>query len=304
MKTKIIFWIMALLSLFSVYGLAQTKIEVTNENTTISKGNQPVYVVNIPEANPESVKKDWMKLIRQNTKSKVMESGAEISIKGTTISEIYDKPINLYSAIISQDSSIKLVSAFEIDSVFFEFRENNKTLQMENTHNAIKEFLKGFAIDQYKLAVQDQLDNEEKKLSNLNKEFNDFNKQVENDREKVKENEQNIKNSQDAIAGYEKDNERKIEEINSKKEANAAIKNDPELQKIAKGQLKDLEKEKSSIENNLEKEQKNIVNYQANIEDLNRDIESNLKLIEEKKTEISNQQAIVKAVTAKLKGIK
>lgn len=304
MKTKITFWIMALLSLFPVYGFAQTKIEVTNEHATISKGNQPVYVVKIPEANIESVKKDWMKLIRQNTKSKVIESGAEISIQGTIIKEIYNQPINLYSAVISQDSAIKLVSAFEIDSVFFELKEDNKTLQMENTHHAIKEFLKRFAIDQYKLAVQDQMDNEEKKLSNLNKELNDLNKQVENDREKVKENEQNIKNSQDAIAGYEKDNERKIEEINSKKEANAAIKNDPELQKIAKSQLKDLEKEKSSIENNLEKEQKNIVNYQANIDDLNREIESNLKLIEEKKTEISNQQAIVKAVTTKLNGIK
>ena len=283
---------------------AQKKIEVTNENVNMSKGNQPVYVVIIPEANLESVKKEWIKLIRQNTKSKVEETGSEINIQGTLINEIYNQPINIYSALISADSAIKLVSAFEIDSVFFELDDKNKTIENEKIHTSIKGFVRKFAVDQYKVAVQLQADSEEKKLNNLNKEFENLNKQVESDRKEIKENEQNIKNSQDAIATYEKDNERMVAEINAKKEANASIKDNPELQKTAKDQLKDLEKEKNSIENNLEKEQKNIVKYQANIEELNGAIENNIQLIEEKKSEITNQEATVKQVTTKLNGIK
>jgi DNA repair exonuclease SbcCD ATPase subunit len=289
---------------FPLFLIAQQKIEIKMDKVNLSKGNQPVYVVLIPEANLESVSKEWIKIIRQNTKSKVVESGSEINIQGTQIPEIYEKPINLYSAILGQDSAIKLVAAFEIDSVFFELTENNKTIYSENIHNSIKGFLRNFAVGQYKVAVQDQLDLEEKKLGSLNKEFDDLNKQVENDRKEIKEKEQNIKNSQDAIASYEKDNERKVAEINSKKESNAKIEDNPELQKVAKEQLKELEKEKKSIENNLEKEQKNIVKYQADIDELNRAVENNLKLIEEKKTQITGQEDVVKKVTATLNGIK
>jgi len=283
---------------------AQKKIEVTNDKANMSKGNLPVYVVLIPEANFESVKKEWIKLIRQDTKSKVEETGLEINITGTIIRTICDYPINLYSSLIAHDSVIKIVSAFEIDSVFFELDELNKTIANEKIHNSIKGFIRNFAVAQYRSATQDQLKSEEKKLGTLNKAFADMNKQLENDKKEVKGNEQNIKNSQDAIATYEKDNERKIAAINTQKENNANIKDNPDLQKVAKAQLKELEKEKRSIESELEKEQKNIVKYQANIEELNRAIENNLKLIDEKKTEIINQENVVKQVNTILIGIK
>jgi hypothetical protein len=299
MKTKVVFYQIAFIVMLPLLLNAQEKIEVKNERVTMSKGTQP-----IPDAKLESVKKDWMKLIRQNTKSKVVELGSEISIKGTLINEICNKPINIYSAIVGEYSVIRLVSTFEIDSVFFELNETNSTMENDKKHNSIKDFMRNFAVDQYKNAVKDQVDNEENMLGSLNNEFKALNKQVEADRKEIIENEQEIKNAQDAIASYEKENERKMEAIDAKKEANEAIKDDPELRKIAKTQLKELQKEKISIENNLEKEQKDIVKYQTNIEELNRAIENNLKLIEEKKTEITNQENIVKQVNTKLNGIK
>jgi hypothetical protein len=304
MKKKILSIQFAFLILIPLFLNAQKKIEVTQENVTMSKGNQPAYKVIIPEANLDIVTKEWTKLIRQDTKSKVEVMGSELNITGTLIKEIYQEPFNIYSALVGADSAVKLFAVFEIDSMFFTAGENNNTLHGEKTDNAIKVFIRNFAVSQYKTAVQDKVDNEEKKLSKLNKEFEDLTKQVESDRKEIKENEQNIKNSQDAIAAYEKDNERKAAEIDAKKEANAIIKDDPELLKVAKNQLKDLEKEKSTIENNLEKEQKNIIKYQANIDELNRAIENNLITIEHKKIEITNQEAIVKEITAIFNGIK
>ena len=238
MKTNIAFCHIAFIILLPILLKAQEKIEVKNENITLSKGIQPGYVVLIPEAKLESVKKDWMKLIRQNTKSKAMEVGSEISIQGTIINEISDKPISVYSAIVGEYSVIRLVSIFEIDSVFFELNETNNTMENDKIHKSIKDFMRNFAVDQYKNAIKDQVDNEEKKLSSLDNEFEAMDKQVEADRKEIIENEQEIKNAQDAIASYEKENQRKMEAIDAKKEANEAIKDDPELRKIAKAQLK------------------------------------------------------------------
>ena len=304
MKKRICTSLITLLFALPLFLNAQKKIDIIQESATLSIGNQPTYQISIPDANLESVKKDWMKLIRQNTKSKIEETGSEMNITGTLIKEIYHEPFNIYSALIGTDSAAKLVAAFEIDSVFFSADEANKNIQNEKTGNAIKNFIREFAVNQYKIAVQVQVDKEEKNLSKLNKEFESLSKQVESDRKDIKGNEQSIKNSQDAIATYEKDNERKITEINAKKEAIADIKDSPEMQKTAKEELKNLEKEKKSVENSLEKEQKNIVKYQTNIDELDRAVENNLKLIEEKKIEITNQETVVKQVTNTLNGIK
>jgi predicted nucleic acid-binding Zn-ribbon protein len=283
---------------------AQVNIEVINEKATLSVGNQNVYKVIIPEANLETVKKEWTKIIRQNTKSKVVLAGTEINIGGTIIKEIYDKPFNIYSALISDNSYVTVFAAYEIDSVFFEYTIGNKTIQTDKINSSINELMRNFAVTQYKNAVSEKLDLEEKNLEKLNKEYENLNNQVESDRKEIKENEQNIKNAEDAIAGNEKENERKVTQINSKKEALAAVKDDPELNKITKDQLKELEKEKRSIENELEKSHKEIITYQANIEDLNRQIEDNLKIIEEKNSEIVTQQQVVKDITKVLQGIK
>ncbi len=304
MKNKISILQFLLFILIPYFIQAQKSIDILHLPVNMSKGSQPAYQVSIPETNLETVKKEWMKLIRQNTKSKVEEMGQELIIKGTLIKEIYPEPINIYSALVGGDSAIKVIAVFEIDSLIFTLDESNKTVQNEKTHNAIKKFMRDFAVGQYSSIVQEQVDAEVKKLGALNKELEDLTKQIESDRKEVKSNEQDIKNSQDAIASYEKENERKMGEIDSKKEANAAVKNDPELRKAAKEQLKSLEKEKSSIENNLEKEQKNIVKYQSKIDELNRSIDNNLTLVEEKKTEITTQEAGIKQVTAKLNGIK
>ncbi len=304
MKRKDFSFAFLLLFVLPLFLTAQVNIEVTNEKATLSAGNQNVYKVIIPEANLETVKKEWTKIIRQNTKSKVILAGTEINIAGTLIKEIYDKPINIYSALISDNSYVTVFAAYEIDSAFFEYTIGNKTIQTDKINSSINELMRSFAVGQYKNAVSEKLDLEEKNLEKLNKEYENLNNQVESDRKEIKENEQNIKNAEDAIASNEKENERKVTQINSKKEALAAVKDDPELNKITKDQLKELEKEKRSIENELEKGKKEIITYQANIEDLNRQIEDNLKIIEEKNTEITTQQQVVKDISKVLQGIR
>ena len=282
---------------------AQQSIEVTNKMVTMSQGEQPAYIVEIPQADVDDVMENWTKIIRQNTKEKAMVTGHEISILGTRIEEIYLEPISIYSAIIKADSTLKLFAVFEIDSVLFNYEENS-TIENEKIHSHIQHFMRDFAVNEYEYAVEEELEAEEKKLKELNKELAGLTGDNENMHKAVKENEQDIKNAEDAIKSYELDNERKQGEINSKKEAIAGLSGQPELQDQAKDQLKDLEKEKKNIANKLEKEQKNIVKYQSNITEINRNIERNLELQEIKLQEINTQEDIVQAVKLKLGGIK
>ncbi|MCF8378167.1 MAG: hypothetical protein K9H49_01240 [Bacteroidales bacterium] len=296
-------WVV-IIAILPIPGFSQKKIEVTTETVSMSKGEQPAYIVQVPEANYDDVLKEWTKLIRQNTKSKVEEEGIEYVILGTEIESIINQPINIYSAIIKADSSSKLIAAFEIDSMPYVYNEENKDLQAEKTHHNIQHFMRDFAVEQYKNKVSEDLKNAEKDLKTKNKEHKDITKDIENNQKDIQESEQNIKNSQDLISSYTGENERKLSEINNKKESISSLSGDEELAKQAKDQLKTLEKEKRSIENKLEKENKNIVGYEADIQEAERNITNLQEAKKAKENEIRMQEEIVKKIERKLAGIK
>ena len=290
--------------LLPVFLSAQEKIEVIQKSVKMSQGEQPAYIVKVPQANYDQVLKEWTKIIRQNTKSKIEKSEHELFIQGTQIPEITNNPMNIYSAVINVDSMVKVVAVFEIDSSFFSFSGDQPDLQTEKTHHQIKHFMREFAVNQYKYAVGAELSGAEKLLKTKNKELKELGKQNEVYQKEMKGSEQNIKNSEDLISSYEKDSERKLTEINSKKESIADLSDDPELSNQAKDQLKTLENEKRNIEDKLLKEQKNIVKNQSNIEELTRYIEDNSEKQLEKKAGIENQEDVVSAIRIKLEGIK
>jgi DNA repair exonuclease SbcCD ATPase subunit len=303
MKIKTQFLALLMLFIVPLFLSAQEKVEVIHKTVTLSLGEQPAYVVQIPESDYKNVTNDWKKIIRQNTKSKVEEIDNELIIKGTVINEINQGPINIYSTVINSDSTVKIIAAYEIDSVFFFFDDVNKTVQNEQTHQHIQHFMRDFAIEQYMDYVAGDLSNAEKHLKNLNKDYKNISGDIESEQKKIRQNEQDIKNSEDLISSYEKDSERKLGEINMKKEANASVTGEDAI-KQAKSDLKSLEKDKKGIESDLAKEKKNIVKYESDIKESERKIEGLTKQQEEKKKEIEKQEDIVKAIDTKLAGIK
>lgn len=304
MKTLKILPVLLFIACISLNSFAQSELSVAQEEVSMSKGTHQAYVMEIPQADYDASLKNWKKAIRQNTKNKIQESDHEIFMEGTQIDLIYNAPINIYSALIKKDSSIKMVALFEIDSVFFDFENSEKSIREEKIHSQIKHFLINFGTEQYLFAVEKDLENEENKLKAFNKEMSSLEKEKENILKSIAENEQNIKNSEDAIAGYEADNERKMTEINAKKESISSLENDPALADQAKDQLKSLEKEKKDIENKLEKEQKKIVEYNSTIESLNKEIETNAERQAAQKEEVDKQTQIVEGVRKKLNEIR
>jgi hypothetical protein len=283
---------------------AQIDIEIIEQEMTMSKGTQPAYIVEIPQAERKNIEKSWTKYIRQDTKSKVETEGEEIFIIGTMISKISNEPINIYSAVIEMDSTVKVISLFEIDSVFFSLPEGNKDINLEKTYHGIKNFLKDFVIDEYREAVMDELKEEELILKTLLKEMIAMEKNNVSFQKEIKELELKIKGSEEDIASLESEKARKMTEIESKKLSINSLSGDEILQDEAKKHLKLLEKEKKGIEKDIEKEHKNIVSYESGIIENNRSIERNLLNQDAKLKEISEQELVVESVTNKLEEIK
>ena len=292
------------LMISSTLVFSQVNIQVYQQKVKMSKGEQPAYILKIPQAGYDQVLSDWTKIIRQNTKSRVEEKEHELVILGTKISKISKNPINIYSAVIETDTIIKIAALYEIDSVFFSMTGETADLHAEKTHHHIKNFMREFGIDQYKYAVELELEDAEKLLKEKNKELKELNKQKTSYQNDMKDNEQNIKSSEDKISSYERDAERKQSEIDKKKESIDGLKEDPELLNQAKTQLKTLEKEKRNIDDNMAKEQKNIVKNQANIEELTRYISDNEEKQKEKLEDINSQEKTVNQIKQKLQGIK
>ncbi len=301
MKTfKSIFVILSLL--FSSQAFSQEKIEIREDNVDMSMGNKPAYIVMIPQANMKDVLKSWTKKIKQNTKAKVEQNGAEHSIKGTLITEIYSDPINIYSAVIQVDSSVKLISLFEVDSIFFTPGVQDSHIDNERTYQGIKNFIYGFALEEYKNAVSDELKLEGNNLKNLANELEKLEKQNTNYHKTIASNELNIKNSESEIILLEKQHERHLNEVDLNRSNLSSASKDEE--KGAKKILKESEKDKKSIENKLEKEKKRIIDYNSKISELTRLAEENLIAQVAKKEDIELQKGFVDKVTQKLSNIK
>lgn len=301
MKTfKSIFVLMALL--FSTQAFSQEKIEIREDNVDMSMGNKPAYIVMIPQANMKDVLKSWTKKIKQNTKAKVEKNGAEHSIKGTLITEIYSDPINIYSAVIQVDSAVKLISLFEVDSIFFTPGVQDSHIDNERTYQGIKNFVYGFALEEYKNAVSNELELEGKNLKNLANQLEKLEKQNTNYHKTIASNEQNILKSESEISLLGKQQERNLDDIDKNRSNVSSASKDEE--KGAKKILKESEKEKKSIENKLEKEKKRIIDYNSKISENTRLAEENLIAQVAKKEEIEIQKGIVDIVTKKLSNIK
>ncbi len=287
----------------SLTSYSQVVFEVGIEKRDMSKGNQMSYMIDIPQADLETVQKNWIKLLQEETKEKAVITDHEIFIKGTMAKEVVQKPINIYSFVYKVDSSIRIYSFYEIDSVFFEYSGEETDIAGEKMYNGITNFKRKFAVEQYIIAVKGEMEEEQNILKTLQSDLKKLEKENESLHKEIKENEQNIAEANDELGLLDADNERLLVSLTSQRASVASI-SDSELKKEANKELKSLESEKKKVGNRIEKEQKDIVEFESDIKSCKKEIDKNLDLQEEKKMEIILQEELIKSVTAKLEGIK
>lgn len=286
--------------LISASSFAQEKISVVNENVDMSRGNNPAYVVMIPQSEASEVQKDWAKRIKQNTNARVIQKGVEYSITGTRVVEIYYEPINVYNAVVQVDSSVKLVTLFEIDGMFFSPRDEDEKFNNEKTHQDIMKFVYNFAIEEYRKSVSNQIEKGRKKLIEYGGQLAKLEKENTTFNTNLKTNENNLKESEITFSTLEKERERIVAEVSKDQSNLSSAPNKKEAQK----QLKKSEKEMKTVGNNLIKEQDKIKNYKTRIVEYKSKIKENLETQERTKWEIERQKKQVDALITELGNIK
>lgn len=284
MKKTILLFISLFLGMSILY--SQVTIEVKEEIKTISRGDQPAFVVEIPNGDYKTIEKEWIRFLEDGTRLKVEAVSNELNIHGALFKNITLDSVNVYSSVYKLDSSIRVIACFELDSVFISSLSGNPR-QIELAA-ALKSAVREFAVEQYIDVYKEKLEAENKQLQTLEKERLDKENAIEKNQKSIKGDEESIRRSEENIEIIEGDIELKNTEIKNKKAVVASLKSyDPEGYKVADKELNGLEREKNKMEKEREKEHKNIVEYNNDIKESERSI----KMLEEEVEGIEQQIA-------------
>jgi hypothetical protein len=284
--------------------LSQEVIEVKNIQALMSKGTQPCYVVDIPQADLKIVQQNWIKKLQEGIKIKVKVVNQELILAGVVKNEFSNDTVNIYSLLIQREEARIILNVFvEFNGIFFAPKEDKTDLASDKIDNNIKNYVRSFAVEQYKAAVANDLVGEQKFLENQQDELKKLEKDEEN---MIKDNsslENDIDKTEREISEIERNITLKDQEIQSNNTSILTLTSDAD-KKASQEKQKGLEKEKNQLEKSRSKAKDNISDDKSKIEKNNKDIEDSKKDQETKKEEIVKQTEVVTQVQALLNGIK
>jgi len=286
--------------LFCYHAFAQREITVIAVKKEMSRGMQPGFMVNIPEAKLKDVTAAYNKKLEENTKANSKEINGELINYGVVNKNFSLTPFIIYAKMLETTDGVELNAFITEDSLTF----------LDETGNpdkiaAVKKALQDFAAAEYRKVVQKKVDAENEKLKELKKTLE---KQISDE----SDNKSSISKKQREIESYKsKIEENKGEQAakttqiaNQQKMADGiGDKNSPEYNLAAKN-LKKYQGDKKDLERESEKYSKSIDDNNAEIKDLEHKNEELKKQQEDSKKKIEEQEGVVKGVESVLNGIK
>jgi chromosome segregation ATPase len=280
--------------------LGQKPIEVSGIIFRLGQQDYSGIQVRIPEASDEMATKMWIKELEKGTKSKVTEARqGEITIFGAYVKPISEDAVNIYSQIIPRDSVIDLNACIELQRNEFITEE-----LYESEFNQLKAYLHDFGKQVYIEEVKEQLKVEEDVLKEMEKEL----KKIQNDKEsmekKISKDQHDITVAEDNIRMLDTEIALKNEELAQAKVRLASSRNDPIRKETLEDEIKDLEKENKKMLKSLEKEKKDIVGFESDIDNIQLEIPANVDQQNQKMQEIEQQRSRVEQFENKLATLK
>jgi hypothetical protein len=289
----------AILILFPFTGIkGQKPISVSADSLKIGKKNIPGLSVNIPEASYEKTLKIWIKQLESGTKSKVATENNEMSIFGAKLSDISPGLINVYSKLITGDSTLQLFASFELGKDKYIEKASG-----EADFAKAKDYLKQFAKNQYIEVAKDRVDLEDKKLRDIQKELASLEKEKSRLQKSIISNNSTILSEKDKIA---------VQNNELKTVSASIIDNNSQLSGMDPGPakdervkyIKDLEKRKKKALSSIESSETRVNNANNDTDKANAEISKNEVTQEQVRSQITQQELVVKKYTDKLTKIK
>jgi hypothetical protein len=270
---------------------SQTPIDISEGTLEFGETSMPSFTVKIPEANYEATVDKWKDLLESGTKSKVVTEDNRMTIFGAKMKKVSDNPVNVYSRIERQDSTVNMNVAIEL--------EKDKYAGSKE-FTAVREYLLDFAKDRYLAVIDDQLSKEKKDLRDLKKDAKSI------DRNQAR-NEKSIKKYDDLISSEQQ----KLAEFNNQQ---TSISSD--ITRLESGgmgapesdtgtsALKDLKKEQKKVSREIKKSEKKIKHAERKIDKSQNDITGSYNDQYEANNKVTEQESVVKRLEVKRDAIK
>lgn len=292
----------ALLS-FSGEVSGQEKIEVRTTLAKMSKGEQPGYVVDIPQSSLKKVQQNWMRKIQEGNAIKIKSSGQELVLLSAVKREFMPDTVNIYSIFIDRGNMISLYFFLEKDSVFFAPSEDKTLLSAEKTDHSIRNYLREFATAQYKMAVEVELSREKGTLKDLEDDMKNLQGKEDKIKRAIDDKVNAIELAERKVADKDLEIEMKNQEIITLSLSMQQINSITERE-AAMDKKKELEKDKKSMDKERLRLKRQISGYHTGIARNNRSISELQGKQAQKQQQIVARQAIVAGVQEKLANIK
>lgn len=285
--------------LFVSFGtLAQKPVSIENKNIVFKHGENPGFIVSIPEVSTELVGKAWTKQQEKFTKSKVQNDGGELSIFGAVVKDVTAEPLNIYSYIKSQDSVCIMYVSFELKPKEYIKEESGEAF------TKAKLFLLNFAKDQYLELANDQLKVQEIKLKRLNNELESTKKDKEKLEKMIVSNGVDVNARNDELVVM-RSNVKTLNEELVKQNSQYITLEEGTIKEEKKKYINELEKRIKKTNRDIESSEKKIVELKEEaLLAQNEGIPANLKEQERIKAEIEKQNSVVLLATEKCNNIK
>ncbi len=296
------------LSLFLVGGLllsfvnarGQDSLQVMEGKNTCSLGSQSSFSIQIPQVKQKEIMSAWRKYVKQGTKKSAEEDGGEIILSQAVIPALGIDTFTVYAKTEATDRGVLFTSFYHWnDSLFI-----SSSIDVSKTEK-ISGFIRTFAIQEYKNAVEDELKTNQKMLKTLESNLEDLISENDNSAKKINEYKRNIEQLKSDIKTTDKELDLKSEEVIRQKLYVESYTGTPEAKAVEEKKFKDLSKQKNKLIDKKEDMYKEIDDKEKKIKDKERLIEKNTnEIIPAKKDQITAQKVAVQQVEVKLSVIK
>jgi hypothetical protein len=284
---------------FSITAFAQKNITVDEAPRPMSKDTQFSYLVEIPQAKVKQVEKDWLKYISIKSKGKATVVNGENLQTEAVYKNISPNPFNVYSKLVETTDGVNLTVWLTDNNAAFISKTPNSIEDL-----AVQKYVRDFAVQEYKLAVEEELKMERNKLNDIEKQQASLIKDEEKSNKKINDNLRAIAKAKDKIVTTQSDIDAASVKIENQKTMVDKTAADANATKGAKKTLNDLEKDKVKSQKNTDGDAKDIESWEKEIREEQRNIADGKQKQGLKLSDIDAQKQIVYGVQTKLSNIK
>lgn len=281
--------------LFNSFTTAQKPITLTQDSTKIGNRYFPGFWLGIPEVKPEIVKNKWIKTIEKGTKSKVSTDKNEMTLFGAIIPDVCNSNINIMSKTADDDSLTRLFVCVETTRDNFIGRNSEE-------YSKLNAYLRKFAKEQYLVAANNQLSDEENKLQDLEKDLKSARKNKEKFEKEIQSSKVRISEQNDKISAINKE----LDVVNVSIDNSTSMLStmaDDETKKAKQAELKDFQKKKKGLLKDINSAENSISKANTSIDDNTKNIELNTVTQNELSENINQQKLVITRFQKKVKAI-